>query len=196
MLANYSLHYVGGVAANDVSADYYGMFATRIKELLAGADPNDAPPFVGIMSNGTSGDINNTNWSKKTAGEAPYVKMRKVANILAAEVYKTIQNIQYKDQVSLAALQQEISLGVRRPDKQEIARAQNIVSRAKGPVMMSDEEVYARETLLMKDYPAQVQIILQAFRIGDLAITAIPAEVCGNRVRDQIEESFQTHIYN
>ena len=43
--------------------------------------------------------------------------------------------------------------------------------------MKSLEEIYARETLLLKDYPKQVSIILQAFRIGDLAITAIPAEV-------------------
>lgn len=29
----------------------------------------------------------------------------------------------------------------------------------------------------MKDYPEKVSLVLQAFRIGDLAITAVPAEV-------------------
>ena len=53
LLANYSLHYVGGIPADEISADYYGAFAERIKELL-GAEHQD-PNLVGIMSNGTSG---------------------------------------------------------------------------------------------------------------------------------------------
>jgi hypothetical protein len=178
VLANYSLHYVGGVVPGDVSADYYGMFATRISELL-GADRNhQAPPFVGIMTNGTSGDINNIHWAaKKITPEPPYKHMQMVANTLAAEAYKVIQGIVYKDWVSLSSFQKEISLGVRRPDDKEVKRAQEIVSNAKGPVMITIEEVYARETLFMKDYPEKVPVILQAFRIGDLAITAVPAEV-------------------
>ena len=177
VLANYSLHYVGGVAPGDISADYYGMFATRIGELL-GADGRHEMPFVGIMTNGTSGDINNIHWAgKKSDPEPPYKHMRMVANTLATEAYKVILGIKYYDWVSLASFQKEISLGVRRPDAREVKRAQEIVSNAKGPVMMTTEEVYARETLFMKDYPEKVPLILQAFRIGDLAITAVPAEV-------------------
>ena len=178
VLANYSLHYVGGVKPGDVSADYYGMFATRISELLNGDHNHQGPPFVGIMTNGTSGDINNIHWAaNKRISEPPYKHMHMVANTLAADVYKVILGIEYKDWVSLASFQKEISLGVRRPDDKEVKRAQDIVSKAKGPEMISTEEVYARETLFMKDYPEEVTIILQAFRIGDLAITAVPAEV-------------------
>lgn len=60
LYANYSLHYVGGVGPGHISADYFGAFADRIQELL-GADRLD-PPFVGMMTNGTSGDINNVNF--------------------------------------------------------------------------------------------------------------------------------------
>jgi hypothetical protein len=56
LLANYGLHYVGGIPGGAVSADYFGAFAERVKELL-GADRQE-PAFVGIMSNGTSGDVN------------------------------------------------------------------------------------------------------------------------------------------
>lgn len=52
LLANYSLHYVGGVGPGHASADYFGAFADRVQELL-GADRLD-PPFVAMMSNGTS----------------------------------------------------------------------------------------------------------------------------------------------
>src|SRR5262249_45906539 len=61
LLANYSLHYVGGVPA--LSADYFGAFAQRIGQLL-GSDEK----FVGIMSNGTSGDINNINYAAPAPG--------------------------------------------------------------------------------------------------------------------------------
>ena len=43
--------------------------------------------------------------------------------------------------------------------------------------METSEQVYARETVLLSDYPADVPLILQALRIGDLGIAAIPCEV-------------------
>jgi hypothetical protein len=60
LLANYALHYVGPGVSDTISADYFGVFADRIQELLE-ADRQD-PPFVGILSNGASADINNINW--------------------------------------------------------------------------------------------------------------------------------------
>jgi hypothetical protein len=43
--------------------------------------------------------------------------------------------------------------------------------------MNTAEEIYARETMLIKDFPKQVPLIIQAFRIGDLAIAAAPCEI-------------------
>lgn len=135
-------------------------------------------PFVSIMTNGTSGDINNIDFSGKTSqAKGAYVQMKYVANLLAAEVYKVLENIEYQDYVSLSSAQEEISVGVRLPDKSDIERAEKIVAAAKGDVMKSAEEVYARETMLMQDYPEEIEMILQAFRIGDLGIAAIPCEV-------------------
>lgn len=176
LLANYSLHYVGGNAPGEVSADYYGMFANRMGQLLTTSEQD--PSFVAMMTNGTSGNINNINWGgKKTEPAPPYEKMRSVANIVAAEAYKVYQSIKYADWISLKSVQTEINLKVRKPDTEEIKRAQDIISKANKPVMTTMEEIYANETMAMKDYPNQVPLILQAFRIGDLAITAIPCEV-------------------
>lgn len=175
VLANYSLHYVGGGRGGEVSADYYGMFANEIKEMLD-ADRQD-PPFVAMMSNGTSGDINNINFRTAHAPLPPYGRMELVARLLASETYKVLQNIQYHDWISLDAEQEEINLDVRRPTPKEIKRAKDIMSKAKGPGMKTRDEVYARETVLISEYPENVPVILQAFRIGDLAITAIPCEV-------------------
>ena len=60
LFANYSLHYVGDMPA--LSADYFGVFAEVIGQKLKAG-----PGFVGILSNGTSGDVNNINF--KEAGD-------------------------------------------------------------------------------------------------------------------------------
>jgi hypothetical protein len=78
LLANYSLHYVGGTGPNHISADYFAMFADRIQELL-GADRLD-PPFVAAMSNGTSGNVNNINYAAPREPRKPYERMRQVAD--------------------------------------------------------------------------------------------------------------------
>ncbi len=177
VLANYSLHYVGGTGMGHISADYYGAFADRLQELLK-ADRQD-PPFVAMMSNGTSGDINNVDFrgeQKKATG--PYGQIRLVAETVAAEALRVYQSIQFRDWVPLGVRQAELSLGVRKPTADEVAAAREIVAKAKNPARMeSREEIYARETVQMNDYPAQVPVIVQAMRIGDLAITAIPCEV-------------------
>ncbi len=176
LLANYSLHYVGGNRPGDVSADYFAVFANRMEELLNAKDQQN--PFVGIMSNGTSGDINNVDYSGKyIQSMVPYTQMEYVANKLAAEALKVTQNIEYQNWVSLKSVQKDILLGIRRPNQKEVDRAKNIIAKAEGPIMQTTDEVFARETMLMKDYPAEVSVLLQTFRIGDLAIAAIPCEV-------------------
>ncbi len=178
MLANYSLHYVGGTGPGEISADYFGMFAEQMKRLLE-SDNKGFPPFVAMLSNGTSGNINNINWfaNEPIPSMPPYEKMRQVANVIAAEAYKTYQTVRYQDWISLSSAQTEINLGVRLPKTEEIERAKGIIAKASGPVMNTMEEIYARETMLIKDFPKQVPLIIQAFRIGDLAITAIPCEI-------------------
>ena len=43
--------------------------------------------------------------------------------------------------------------------------------------MESLAEIYARETILLSEYPAKVTAPVQALRIGGLSIAAIPCEV-------------------
>lgn len=200
LLANYSLHYVGGTGKGEISADYFGMFATRMQQMI-GAE-HQSIPFVAMMSNGTSGNINNVNFGGEPVKPMPpYSKMQLVANTVAAEAFKVYQNIQYHDWIPIGAQQKEISLGVRLPNEAEMARATEIVSKAKGPHMETREEIYARETILINDYPKQVPIILQAFQLGDLAITAIPCEVfveIGLEIKEKspFQQSFTVSLAN
>ncbi len=177
LLANYSLHYVGGGIRGAVSADYFGMFAERIGELLD-ADATD-PPFVGILSNGCSGDINNINWLQKPQKRyARYEKMQEVADVVARAVRKAHQQIKFHDWVELGAIREEQILAVRKPTQEQLSYARKIMDKPEDAKQYHKrEKVYARRTLQMHDSPDEVSVVLQAFRIGDLGVCAIPFEV-------------------
>ena len=175
LLADYSLHYVGTSRGNDISADYYGAFCDRIQGLI-GADRLD-PPFVALLANGTSGDINNINFRKQPTPKQPYEQINLVADAVAKEAHRVYRSLEFRDGVRLGVEQKEIRLGVRRPGAADVARAEQILAQAGGRELRGLEEVYARETILLKDYPAEVPVLIQTLRIGDLGIAAIPCEV-------------------
>ncbi len=176
LLANYSLHYVGGTGGPQISADYFAMFADRIQQLL-GADRLD-PPFVGILSNGTSGDVNNISVRDQPERLPPYHKMRQVANVVAAEVYKVYQTVRHQDGVELRARQRELELAVRKPTAEQLARARGILARPADAKPAHVHEVeYARRTLALADLPDRIQVPVQALGIGPVAIAAVPFEV-------------------
>jgi hypothetical protein len=174
LLANYSLHYVGGLPA--VSADYFGIFAERITQLLE-VDRAE-PAFVGILSNGTSGDINNVNFAGQAPGKrAPGEQARLVADRVARVAHEVYRKIQHRDTVTLAMVEKEIELGVRLPGKMDLERAEKVLAEARATPLKTLPEIYARETTLLAKYPATVKVKLQALRIGELGIAAIPCEV-------------------
>jgi hypothetical protein len=175
LLGNYSLHYVGGVGTLHISADYYGMFCDRIQQLL-GADRQD-PPFVGMMSNGTSGDVNNTDVRGPSVRRAPYEQMRIVANDVAAEVFRVQKTIAHHDWVPLAAAMTELELAVRKPTPAMVERARVVLAAPDKVKLVHKREVdYAGRLVALKDWPEKVSVPLQALRIGDLGIATTPFE--------------------
>jgi hypothetical protein len=175
LLANYGLHYVGGYERGQVSADYFGIFADRIQQLM-GADRID-PPFVAAMSNGTSGDINNIDFRKRGQKYQPWTRMREVACDVADEAFRVYKQIQYREGVSLAVRTTELQLGTRRPDPQRVRWARAVLQEDATPTRVTRPEIYAQEALELARYPESVPILLQAIRIGELGIVAIPCEV-------------------
>jgi len=177
LLANYSMHYCG-VPPRTFSADYFGAFCDRIQQRLA-ADRQE-PPFVSALSNGTSGDCNSMNFREASKPEALFERVHTVANDVADVALQVYENIQWRDWVELKSAQKEILLGVRQADAGQLANARETLAKAKkqtGQYGGWSPEVYAREAVLLADFPNQVPVLLQAFRIGDLGIAAIPCEV-------------------
>ncbi len=200
LLANYSLHYVGGVPAGHISADYFGVFSDRIQELL-GADRQN-PSFVGILTNGTSGDVNNINFRGPAESHPPYGKMRIVADDVAREVLKAYGSVDHHDWVELKSAQEELGLAVRIPDRDMVSRARDILARHDSiQPGHRHERVYARRTVQMLEWPDTIDIIMQTFRVGDLGIAAIPFETFAEtglelKERSPFEKTFAISMAN
>lgn len=175
VLANYSLHYVGGVGNGHVSADYFGYFCSRLAELMQ-AERQDVP-FVAILSNGTSGDINNIDFTQPAPKTALYEKMKLVANDVAQVAFEAVKTIQYQDWVPLQARFRELEVGTRLPTTAQLERARGLVQtpRVLG-AKATLERIYAERTLSLEGYPKTITIPVQAFRVGSLSVTAIPCE--------------------
>ncbi len=176
LLANYSMHHVYPAAGAVYSADYFGVFGDRIQQLL-GADRLD-PPFVGIMSNGTSGDINNVNWLKKPEKKwGPYEKMTQVAKVCATAVHKAHRDIEFRDFVTLAAATEELTLAFRKPSPEQLAYAKMILAKPEDAKPYHKlERTYADRVQTMAGWPDEISALLQAFRIGDWGVCAVPFE--------------------
>jgi Concanavalin A-like lectin/glucanases superfamily len=168
VLANYSMHYYG---AEPVSADYFGRFAAALTKQIGAAAVD--PPFIAIMSQGTSGDQMWMDYGqlKKDPGLDAY------AAAVARFAHQAYQSINYHDWVSLAMAETKLVLGRRVPDERRLAWAKTIVDRmGTREIPNSLPEVYAKEAIFLHDDPRR-ELKLQAIRIGDLGIAAIPNEV-------------------
>jgi len=170
LLANYGMHFYG---AEPLSSDWCGQFCEQIQARIA--PDQKEPHFVAIMSQGTSGDQHWMDFSrpaKKGDHKSYAASVVKVAH----EAY---QRIQYHDWVPLAMRERQLKLGVRRPPEARLAWARPIAEKLGDRLPRTREEVYAREQILLSKTPATRELTLQALRVGQLGITAIPCEVYG-----------------
>jgi hypothetical protein len=167
-LANYSQHYYG---AAPVSADYFGLFADALtRHLVVG---HGTPEFVAIMSQGTSGDQMWMDYSRprEEIGLERYAD--EVAEV-AARAYRSI--VTFHEEPVVAMAETKLTLRRRVPNEERLQWARTLVAQMGERVPRNLPEVYAKEALFLQREP-QRELKLQAIRIGELGITAIPNEV-------------------
>ena len=179
VFANYSLHYVGNTGGQ-MSADYFGEFA-RLMPVRVG---RPAEGFVAMLSNGTSGDINNINFRNPRPRREPFEQIRIVAGKTADAATRAIGQIDsvsgnLSGNLTLAMKQREITLKHRVPTAQQIERAKNILEvDAEGEKKLPRlAKAYAQRTLKLAAEPPTTEVLIQVVRIGELAICALPFEV-------------------
>ncbi len=167
LLANYSMHYFG---ARAVSADYYGEFARRMESQIGSKE--GGPPFVAIMSQGTSGDQQWMDYDRPKTDLTMVAYAEAVAR--AAHVaYKTVTHLEW---VPLGMAEADLTLRRRVPDEARLAWARKVAAEVGDRRPNSLPEVYALEQIALHEQPER-ELKIQAIRIGDLGIAAIPDEV-------------------
>ena len=198
LMANYWLHYVGGVPREDLSADYFGEFCRRIEQSLGA-------PCVGLLPNGPCGDVNSNDYSGKTKAKTytPYEKIAIVANDLAQEVLRVHKGLQHQDWVPLSAAAGDVALAVRRPTAEQIKWAEGVLAKSKDatPVHRLEQPYAQRVMKAQKAKPDTIQALIVAFRIGELGVTSIPFEVfteTGLEIKDKspFKDTFTIELAN
>lgn len=174
VVANYSLHYVGNTGPQ-ASADYFGEFSRLMATRMGRSSEN----FVAMLSNGTSGDINNINFPNPRPRRAPFEQIGVVASKTADAATRAIGKIEKtRADVKLAMAQREITLKHRVPSPELLERAKGLVAiPLKAGERKSLERLYAERTIALAAEPATTKVVIQAIRIGDLAICTLPFEV-------------------
>ncbi len=87
-------------------------------------------------------------------------------------------SVQHRDWVRLQAAQTELPLQVRKPTAEMVTYAQQVLAKPTTATLFhKNERTYAERTLqVQKEWPDEINVILQAFKIGELGIAAIPFE--------------------
>jgi hypothetical protein len=175
LFANYSLHYVGATPKAQVSADYFGEFARLMPTRLHAGDE-----FVAMMANGTSGDINNIPFLVTRPPREPFEQIRIVARKAADAAWFAWKEIDtHRLDARLGMVQREIELRRRRPTEEQVERAKAVLAledEAEIAKLPSLAEAYAERTLWLAKLSETVSVPLQALRVGELAVCAIPFE--------------------
>lgn len=166
LLANFSMHYFG---AAPLSADHCGRFAAGIGKMIGASEDGG---FVGILSQGTSGDSHWMDYSQP----ANKPTLDQYSESLLQKAVAAYRGIEYQDAGPLVMAETTLTLGRRVADPARLAWAKAIADPIGDRAAANQREVYALEQLMLAAEPER-ELKLQALRIGELGITAIPNEV-------------------
>jgi hypothetical protein len=197
-LASFALHYIGTDDGGHVSADYFGHYARWMQRIYG-------PDLVPLLFNAASGDINGVDVTGRQSGGGQsgggHSKARQVAGIIAGETLRVVERLQPAEKVTLGALQRPFSYQRKTITAQDLLVSERLLALPEtvppaqlreraglgdaGPfswtvgqpipdnVLLS----YARECRLLAALPEQATTELQALRVGDGAIAALPGEI-------------------
>lgn len=181
IMANYSIHYAADVPGNTISADYFGEFDKQIKaKLSAGGD------FVGIMSNGTSGDVNTTDFRlERNYPTEPFGKSKLIANDVADSIILSLKKAKFEAKPIINFKLKEVVTGTRKPSEtlvkvstEKIANLDFSTLNSTDKASNSIANLYALHVIELNEYHTDfIKLPVQAIRIGEGTIGTLPGEI-------------------
>ncbi len=198
VVASFSLHYVGTGSVGEVSADYFGQFFNLMRHYLGG---NCVP----ILWNAASGQINNNDYSgERIWRDRGHPRARRMANVLAGHVLTEIQLMDLDEELALESVTGTLAFSRKVITEADLDIAEQILAGGyeyeEGPfswvvgqpVRQDRVGVYARQCQRLAALPEQMTAPVQAIRLGDAAILALPGEIfveTGLRIKAQTSAS-------
>lgn len=170
VLASFSLHYVGADGGDVISADYFGAFSRVIKSKYG-------EQCVAMLAHGASGDINNVNAQQKPEPwfpdkARPSQKCAVVGEMLADQIEQIWNSAIFHSDIPIAATKSTFVQQVHKVDDRKTDEA-----KANDTSLSQMERVFARERLLLLDYPDTIEMSMLAWRIGDWAMATFTGQM-------------------
>lgn len=183
IFGNFSMHYY---ESDLVSSDYFGRWSLQVETALATergrvrksatglvSNQSTAPrPVTAILSQGTSGDLMWMDYSQPRN----FVGYDAYARALTERTLSAWRGIEHRAEVPLVMREAHLKLAYRVADEPRLAWARDLTARVGTRLPQNLPEIYAFEQLELARR-GQTELVLQALRIGDLGITALPNEV-------------------
>ena len=177
VLSNFSMHYFSGPEA--LHPDYFGLFCNGFQEQIVAdpVTPADAgvPPFVAIMSHGCSGDIWRRDYNLPADAPLQSPTVTEYTDGLLKIALDAWRSVTYSATSELTMAERRLPLHYRVPNKQLLEWAERIVATLGDKLPSTTEEVYAREQVILHQLQS-TEVVLQALRIGEIAIATTPNE--------------------
>ena len=130
------------------------------------------PPFVAIMSQGTSGDLHWMDYGRPKSD----LTIDAYADAVATWRTWRTRSVTHLEWAPLAMAEARLTLRRRVPDADRLAWARRVAAEIGDRRPKTLPEVYALEQIFLHEQPER-ELKLQAIRVGDLGIAAIPDEV-------------------
>jgi neutral ceramidase len=180
ILANYSVHYAADIPENTISADFFGEVHKQLKEKLNAGDG-----FVGIMSNGTSGDVNTFDFTlERNYPKEPYAKSGLIANDISDSIIVSLKMCKWQANPIFKSVYKEVKILSRKPSEQLISKSKALVAKTDFRALNTTDKasnaiarLYALEIVELSQYQKDFYYMpIQAIRIGDGSIGTLPGE--------------------
>lgn len=183
VFGNFSMHYY---ESDLLSSDYFGRWCNQMETALAtehgrrrgsaarpaASSATNSRPVMALLSQGTSGDLMWMDYSQPRN----FVGYDAYARALSAMALSAWRGIEHRSDAPLGIRETHLPLAYRVADDLRLERSQTLATQLGDRLPQTLPEVYALEQLELKKR-GQTELVLQALRIGDLAIAALPNEV-------------------
>jgi len=204
LLCNFSMHYFGDQA---LSADYFGLFCTQLESEIGavggsqgnGDKSDKRVPFLAALSHGCSGDIWRRDYKVAAENRNDAIKIDEFASELADIAKQAYDKIEYS-RGDVAMAEARLHLKYRTPDKQRFEWAKRTLEAMGDRLPKTQTEVYAAEALIL-DERKSTDVVVQAIRIGNIAIATTPNEtyaLSGLKIKHQspLEQTMVIELAN